>query len=475
MQFLWKWIEDFIGKGLEWTVIAEIMMYASASLVPMALPLAVLLASVMTYGNLGEHYELTALKASGISLQKAMLPLVYLTVIISIGAFFFSNNVLPYTNLKMATRLYDVTHQRPEVSIRQGIFNNDIEGYSIKVGRKSKNSSMMYDFMIYDHTARQGNPQVVLADSGTLKIADNKKFMIVTLYHGEQYEEMNEKNPQTREYPSRHDKFGKQTMIFQLLGSDFKPTDESIFRSNYQMMNLKQLTYTIDSLNSIVKEREKKISSQIRDANYGKFEFKVRNMNDTAGLKKDSTRKYKPYNELIVKTNLDTVYKHFDADKKNRTLDIALEYARRAQENIKTGADDISERGKWIRKHQLAWYRKFSLSFACLIFFFIGAPLGAIIRKGGFGMPFLVSTILFMIYYIITIMGEKFVREEIMPVFIGSWLSSAALFPFGIFLTYKAATDSALLNTDAYAVAFKNFFQKITSFFNSNKEKKNEN
>jgi lipopolysaccharide export system permease protein len=472
MQFLWKWIEDFIGKGLDWYYIAEIMMYASASLVPMALPLAVLLASVMTYGNLGEHYELTALKASGISLPKAMQPLMYITVIISIGAFFFSNNVLPYTNLKMATRLYDITHQRPEVSIKEGIFNNDIEGYSIKVGRKNKNSSIMYNFMIYDHTARQGNPDVILADSGILKITADKKHMLVTLYKGEHFIEMSENNPQLKEYPYRHDKFGKQTMVFDMIGFDFKQSDENIFKSNYQMMNLAQLDTTIDSLNILFKERFNKFPVQIQQSAYERFDFKIQNKKDTVGILKDSLKKYKSYKELVSKANLDSVYQNLDFENKNRASDIALDFAKRTQENIKVGADDLYERGKWIRKHELAWYRKFSLSFACLIFFFIGAPLGAIIRKGGFGMPFLVSTILFMIYYIISIMGEKFVREGILPVIIGAWLSSAVLFPFGILLTYKAATDSALLDTDSYVSAFKNRFQKIKSFFNIRKQKK---
>jgi lipopolysaccharide export system permease protein len=466
MQFLWKWIEDFIGKGLEWYVVAEILLYASASLVPMALPLAVLLASVMTYGNLGEHYELTAMKASGISLPKAMQPLIYVTVAISIGAFFFSNNVLPYTNLKMARGLYDVTHQRPEVSIKEGVFNNDIEGYSIKVARKSKTTSMMYDFIIYDHTARQGNPDVFLADSGTLVISSSKKYMYVTLYSGETFSEMPEKNPQQKEFPHRHDKFSRQTMVFEMQGFDFQESDEAIFKSNFQMMNLAQLDTVIDSLKITMHQREMRFPQMIKESNYERFGFRVTNLTDTTARIKDSTMKNLPYEQLTRKVKSDTVFNNFDIDKKIRAVDIALDYAKRTQESIQIGADDIYERGKWLRKHQLAWYRKFSLSFACLIFFFIGAPLGAIIRKGGFGMPFLVSTLLFMFYYIMWISGEKFVREDVMPVFVGAWLSSAVLFPLGIFLTYKASTDSALMNTDAYIAFFTKIIRKIGTFFN---------
>ncbi|MEA2041853.1 MAG: LptF/LptG family permease [Bacteroidota bacterium] len=462
MQFLWKWIEDFIGKGLEWTIITEILFYASAALVPMALPLAVLLASVMTFGNMGEHYELTALKASGISLLKVMQPLIFLVAFISVGAFFFSNNVLPYSNLKMARLLFDVNRKRPALNIRAGVFNNDIQGFSIKISSKSDNSNMMYDFMIYDHSKRAGNPEVTLADSGFLEITDNQKYMIATLYSGRTYTEMQEKTRsiKEREYPHRTDLFDKEVIIFELTGFDMKRSQEGLFRSNYQMMNLSQLSGSIDSLLKVYQRRQSNFPDRLMRYNYFKVEHKAASNSDSMMQVKDSLRKYAKPENLKASFNSDSLYAILTPGQERQALRIATEDSERLLNTIKSSGKSMHDRLRWIRKHQLAWYQKFSLSFACVIFFFIGAPMGAIIRKGGFGMPFLVSIILFMVYYVISITGEKFVREDVLPVFIGSWLSSAVLFPFGVFVTYKASTDSVLLNTDAY----KNFLKKIRKF-----------
>jgi len=462
MQFLWKWIEDFIGKGLSWDVITETLLYSACNLIPMALPLAVLLASVMTFGNMGEHYELTALKAAGISLQKTMRPLIVLIGLISIGAFFFSNNVLPYTNLKMASKLYDVTQQRPEVNIKQGVFSNDIDGYSIKVGRKVPGSSMMYDFMIYNHTSLQGNIEVTVADSGIIKITNDKKNMIATLYSGDSYSEMQD-NTNGQQKPFRHDKFKKQVVVFQLSGFNKKQSDEDLFKNNYQMMNLSQLDYSVDSLSKLYNHRLESFPVVLLNATYNRYDFKSKNSGDTVLMLKDSLRNYKPYNKLTTTYNFDTVYVQLQSIAKKQALDLAIEHATRIKAEIETNAADIYERGKWIRKHELAWYQKFTLSFACLIFFFIGAPLGSIIRKGGFGLPFIVSTLLFMVYYIISVTGQKFVREDVMPVIVGAWLSSVTLFPLGVFLTYKATTDSSLFNTDSYLSGIKKFFVKLSN------------
>ncbi len=468
MQFLWKWIEDFIGKGLEWTFILEVMGYTAASLVPMALPLAVLLASVMTFGNLGEHYELTAMKSAGISLQKVMQPLIIIITLISISAFFFSNNVLPHTQLKMATLLYDLTHKRPEVNIKEGVFNNDIEGYSIKVGRKNKNTGMMYDFMIYNHTQRVGNTEVTLADSGEIKFTPDKRNMIIRLYNGESFTEVYERKKTEKKYPHRRDIFSKETIMFDLSGFDMKHVDEQIFKNNYRMMNLKQLTEITDSLKEIYNVRKKKTGKRIISYNYFRFENKVLNPTDTSALLKDSLQKYHTIENMPVIIDLDSMYENFNNYRRQKAVNFAKDYATRAIANIESSSKDLYERGKWIRKHELEWYRKFSLSFACIIFFFIGAPLGAIIRKGGFGMPFLVSILMFMIYYLISVTGDKLVREGEIPVFIGAWLSSAILFPLGFFLTYKATRDSALLSTEAYS----NVIKKIMKIFKFKKTSK---
>lgn len=463
MQFLWKYIDDLVGKGLEWYVIAELLMYTSAGLVPMALPLAILLASIMTFGNMGEHYELTALKAAGISLQRIMAPLIIFSMFTSFGAFFFSNNVIPYTTLKWQALLHSVREQRPELSMKPGIFNNDIDGYSIRISDKNKETQMMYDFMIYDHSDRLGNQIVILADSGRIKVSNDSKFMIVTLYDGVRYEEMREQNRQDKSYPSRIDNFGEQTLIFQLTGFDFTKTDEALFKNNYQVKDLRLLDESIDSLTEILDIRTSIFSKVLLNNSYLKYQDKSLTMKkDSIRYIKDSILKTQPAEKLPIILNTDSLYNSLDPPVKSRVNITALEYAREAQASISRNYEDIYQRSKHIAKHRIEWHRKFTLSFACLIFFFIGAPLGAIIRKGGFGLPIVVSIVFFIIYYIITMMGLKFAREGVLPPYQGMWLSSVIILPLGIFLTYKATTDAAILNTDTYGNNIKKFIAKLT-------------
>ncbi len=464
MQFIWKWVEDFVGKGLDWTLIAKIMFYASAGLVPMALPLAVLLASVMTFGNFGEHYELTAMKSSGISLMKIMRPLVFFTFLVSVGAFYFSNNVLPYTNLKIARLLFDVTRKRPELNIKTGIFNNDIDGYSIKIEKKNQETGMMYDFMIYNHSIGIGNREVILADSGEINVTKDQKNMVITLYHGTNYSEVDEKNKGTKEYPFRKDKFDEQKIILELNDFDFKESNEGLFKSNYQMMNLKQLSYSIDTLHQVYDKRVFLFQQRLLAWTYTKYEHKVTLRDDTAVYLADSLKKYVPLSKLKINFNIDSLYKTMDSDAKKEADKTSIDFAQKARDNIKNTSKALEDRLRWIRKHELAWYRKFSLSFACMIFFFIGAPLGSIIRKGGFGLPIVISTLLFIFYYVVSIMGEKFVSESIMPSPIGAWFSSAILLPIGIFITYKATRDAVLVRKeqmDSLAKPFIKLYKKL--------------
>ena len=250
MQFLWRYLDEIVGKGLGAGVITELMVYACSSLVPMALPLAVLLSSIMTFGNLAEHYELMAIKSAGISLVKIMRPLVVFVIGVSICAFLFSNNVMPYTNLKMASLLYDIKHQKPEISITEGVFSDAIEDYSIKVGRKSRKSSMLYDIMIYNHTGDNEGRNVTLADSGTMVITQDKRYMVITLYNGTNYVEETEKRCRwnEKEFPQRTTSFKEERFMIDLSGMGFERSDESLYKNSYAMLNLNQLQYTTDSL-----------------------------------------------------------------------------------------------------------------------------------------------------------------------------------------------------------------------------------
>ncbi len=448
MQFIWLWVDELIGKGLNIGIILKILYYAAAMLVPMALPLAVLLASVMTFGNLSEHFELTAMKTSGISLWRIMSPLIYFIVALSIGAFFFSNNVLPYTNLKYAQLLYDVSRKRPEMSIKSGVFNNEIDGYSIKVDNKNTKTGMMYGFMIYDHTKRKGNKKVTVADSGQINITTDQKNMIVTLYNGSNYNEMKNKNPVKKEYPYRRDHFSEETIIFQLPDNSLKKSNDRMFKKHYEIMNTSQLSIVIDSLSREYKIRKYQFQDRLLEYNYFKNEHKVTDKKDSVLYQKDSIRKYRAPEKLITIFNLDEIYQNLSNKDKLSVIRGASKSVKIIRSNIENNGQSLVNRLKWLRKHQLAWYKKFSLSFACLVFFFIGAPLGAIIRKGGFGLPFLVSIVLFMFYYVLYIMGEKAATEDALPVFVGAWLASGILFPLGVFITYKATKDSKIVNTE---------------------------
>jgi len=459
MHFLWLYIGDLVGKGLEWSIIAELLLYASAGLVPLALPLAILLASIMTFGNMGEHFELTAMKSAGISLQKIMAPLVVLSILISLGAFFFSNNVLPYTNLKTGSLLYDVSHQRPELNIKPGIFNKDIDGYSIKIRDKNPDSPMMYDFMIYDHSEKRGNPTVSLADSGMMEITDDQKYMIVTLFHGRTYEEMKEKTSRNKKHPAHNDKFEKQTIIFELASTDLERTDEALFKHNYQMKNLNELASSQDSLQQYLDTKKITFTNGLNRSKYYKYARKISNYADTTQLIRDSLLRKTEPEQLKVIYNLDSLYSSFDLSEQQRAMEMALDYAKNSQKQITSTQNDLYQRRKNIQKHRIAWHEKFTLSFACLIFFFIGAPLGAIIRKGGFGLPFLVSIVFFLAYYVVTISGKKLAVEGGWMAWQGMWLSSSFTLPIGIFLTYKATTDSVIFDFDTYLEIIKRPFK----------------
>ncbi len=457
MQFLWKYVEDLVGKGLEWTVIAKLLLYASASLVPMALPLAILLAAIMTFGTLGENYELTALKSAGVSLQRIMFPLMMFIVCVSIGAFFFSNNVLPYTNLKTGALLYDVSHLRPELNIKKNIFNKDIEGFVIRIESKNPKTSMMYDFLLYDHTGRNGNKMVTRADSAKMTITADERYMLLSLYNGYSYEEMSEKRKHKEEpsFPHRRDKFDEKTVIVELIGFGLQKTNEDLFKSNYQMLNLDQLNTAIDSLTIIYFKRLDRFEYTLDRSYIFKNERKLP-INDTT-----IPKKYIAHSEMVEILDIDSMIANTTDAQRKRVYETALKFGRSSKAYIESSKEDFYNRRKWINKHQIEWHRKFTLSFACLIFFFIGAPLGAIIRKGGIGLPVVVSILFFITYYIISLMGEKFVRESVIPPYIGMWISSILLLPIGVFLTWKATTDSVMMNTDTYIEGFKKILKKL--------------
>ena len=455
MQFLWKYIDDMVGKGLEWSIVAELLLYASMGLVPMAFPLATLLASIMTFGSLGENYELVAMKASGISLFRIMKPLMFVAVGLALFAFYFSNNILPQSNLKFGALMASIKKQKPEMVITEGIFTNDIDGYSIKVDRKSKKTNMLYKILIYDHRTNQGNVSVTVADSGFMKISEDKKFMIMTLFDGENdVDENPRENKRTQRYTFRRTHFHKQIVTVPLKGFDFKRTDEDNLRNMYRMLTLQQLEHVEDSLYKDYNYRVRRFAINMRYNQ--KLNRSVVDLTNT----EDSLRIYHP---LVVNRQLDydSIMSAMDPMERDEIYNTALSQARMNKQTIDQNIFELYNIKKNLNKYTMEKHRKFTWSVACLIFFFIGAPLGAIIRKGGLGMPTVVSILMFILYYMVSISGEKASREDVWTMAEGMWLATAIFFPLGFFLTYKAATDSGLMNVETYQYKIKNFVNYI--------------
>ncbi len=439
MQFLWKYIDDLVGKGIDTLVVIKLMIYVSVTLVPLALPLSLLLASIMTFGNLAEHFEITACKSAGISLQKLMRPLVFTAVAICCSAFYFSNYVLPIANLKMNALLYDVRQQKPALLIKEGIFYNGIDGYSIRIGKKDKDGQTLRDLMIYDHTENRGNTKLIMAERGKMVMSDDERYLLLTLYKGSSYEE-NEDRPGKRSHPFMRTEFEEELVRFDLSSFKMTRTNEQLFKDNYQMLNLRQLSKAADSL-----------QNKIEDKNSEFFRTLTTLLNIDSGKAKGN------YNPAEQHANL---IENFSPDRRSAIASSALFAARNIKNITEDIEKDIEIKSKSLAKHKIEWQRKFTLSFACLILFFIGAPLGAIIRKGGLGMPVVISIIFFLVYHIISISGEKFAREGVIPPWKGMWTSSLILLPIGIFLTYKATTDSGLFDKDSYLKFFRKVFGK---------------
>jgi lipopolysaccharide export system permease protein len=457
MQFLWKYIDDLVGKGLEGDVIAQLLFYASATFVPMALPLAILLSSLMTFGNLGEHYELVAMKAAGISVWKIMRPLVILSVIISITAFLFSNYVQPYANLKFQSLLYDVRQQKLAFDITEGVFYHGIENYVIRVGEKDKDGRTIYDVKIYDHTDRLGNIKVTTAESGYMEMSPDQQSIIFTLFDGYAYTDIVSERNYRENRPFERTAFKQQRIRFDLSEFNMNRTKEDLFKSHYTMLNIKQLNLSVDSLDERFQERKDRYKSS--------FQRRFQNLStlDTSAKVMKTVSAIDEADSLSVNSNQqDTLYKlkwplitNFDRKEKSTMLDMALTAARSARDNVIFNKNDFNYQQENIRKHLIAWHKKFTLSIACLILFFIGAPMGAIIRKGGLGLPVVMAVLFFVIYHITSITGEKAAKVGDLDIVTGVWLSSIVLFPMGLFLTFKATTDAALLDVDSWKKMFK--------------------
>ena len=456
MQFLWRYIDDMVGKGLGIPVLGEMFFYAALFLLPMALPLAILLASLMTFGNLGERLELLAMKSAGVSLIHIMRPLIITIGIISIGAFFFQNNAMPVVQVKLYSLLYSMRQKSPELDIPEGVFYGEITGYNVYVKEKNNQTGLLKDVMIYDYSKGFNNARVILADSGRLKTSADKLFLVLSLF-----------NNRKTAVPYRRETFSTKDILIDF-DANFTRTDESFMQNQYMGKQLKDLQTSIDSMTVRLDSIKAINSKNVYDMSYKKtFSKPKRELSQQAetgtgntATANDADSLTKISNEPVKIINFDSLYKA-EAPSGQAALLV------RAKSNIESVKADyyfkaatLGDEAYKVRRHLTEWHKKFTLSFACMVFFFIGAPLGAIIRKGGLGMPVVISVILFIFYYIIDNIGFKMARDGIWEAWEGMWLSSAILAPLGIFLTYKAVNDSVILNADTYLNAIKNFIGK---------------
>jgi lipopolysaccharide export system permease protein len=437
MLFLFKYIDDLIGKGFQWYIILELMMYASMTNVAMALPLSVLLSSIMTYGSLGENYELVAIKSAGISLGRAMYPMMIVVTMLSIGAFIFSDYMLPIANFKYYSLLYDVRQQKTSFLISEGVFNTSFPGYTIRVKRKDPDGQTLHGVMIYEKKEGSNDIIVTFAKQAVMYRTPDDLFLVLKLREGVRYVEEPDSKTQNQRQQFRRERFASTEQKFDMGAFKMKRTNENEWRSTIQMMNLKQLTKfqdsTIKAVKSASSANEKIISPYLK---YSYIPHK-----QPAG----NTIKPVAVNQPIKGAELD------------QALPNALSEVQSIRDMLKPMAERFKDESKGIRRYSIEYQKKFTLSAACLALFLIGAPLGAIIRKGGLGLPVVVSVIFFLIYYIIATIGEKSAKEGSISPVVGMWIAIVILTPIGIFLSYKAANDSVLFDTESY----KRFFNKV--------------
>ncbi len=503
VQYMLKYFDDFVGKDLGFMVFGELMFYFSLNMLQVALPLGVLVSSLMTFGNLGENFELTAIKSAGISLVRALTPIAVFVFFLSIGAFYFNNYIVPAANLKAYSLLYDIKHKKPTLDIKPGMFYHGIPNYSIKAGSKLQDNETLLNVMIYDHTKKDGNKRLIVADSCKMYTTFNEKFLKLELFDGVFYNEDEKKRNEPADFSRTG--FDRLDMMFNLSSFDLKRTKEELFQNNRQMKNIAELTRDIDSL-TLQKEQAK---SQIVDISRNAMKYHFDALMDpiepdttlqvdsskvqtqTAGffplgffgdlqtkLKKLATPQQEKLRSKrrpgLVKPketsyDLDTMtlasLNHVFEDKKAKRVQITQNALTKGR-NLKANANGMKVRinnlNNTIYKYTVSKYKKYAQSFACIVMFLIGAPLGAIIKKGGLGVPVIVSIFFFITYYVITMTSEKWAKAGFVDGKYAVWTADAVLLPFGLFFLRQARIDARLFDTDFYLVVI----EKIKTKYN---------
>ena len=446
MQFLWRYIDELIGKGLSMDVLAEFFWHMGLMLVPQALPLAILLSSLITFGNMGESSELTAIKAAGISLMQAFRSLIVISVLICLTSLYFQNTIGPNANKQLGLMLMSMKQKSPELEIPEGIFYDGIPNSNLYVQKKDLNTGKLYGIMIYRMTGSYEDQAIILADSGMLQSTAEKKHLLLTLWSGEWFENMQAQElAGNAAVPYRRETFTHKRILLDFDG-DFNVGDGSSMSNNANAKSFSRISHDLDSL----KEQYDSIGRVYyrEDQRMAYYLPQVSVKDSVRSLKLAASNTY----------DVDSAFSRLSADKRRSAVSYALQQVKQRAMDLDFKQMITSDGDRLIRQHQIEWVRKITLALTCLIFFFIGAPLGAIIRKGGLGLPVLISVLVFIVYYILDNSGYRMARGGMWAVWFGNALAPAVLVPMAVFFTYKATNDSVVFNVDLYTDIFRRFF-----------------
>lgn len=429
-----------IGKGMSNWVLSQFFAYSFVTFIPLSLPLAVLLSSIMCFGNLAENYELAAMKSIGLSLFKIIRPIFAFILLLAVFSFVFNNYILPNVMLKSSRLLWDIRQAKPTLSIKEGIYYSQLDGYSIKVGSKNKDGQTLYNLNIYDHSNGLGNNIQLYADSGSMKTSADTNYLQIKLNNGTRYEDVYQEDNDKRRRPLMQLLYKELNVNINMMSFKMKNTEESLFKGHYEMMDITQINNEIDTFKMEISKKHKSLQNQFN------LYFLPRTFHTISIGGKHQ--------------NLIQFYKSLNKDELRRSIENAQNLVRSSSTFIDSINEEIERKNILKTEYESGWHKKITMSFACIILFFVGAPLGAIIRKGGMGFPVVVAVLFFLMYYMISIIFERFIYKGIYPVYFGMWCPLFIFLPIAIFLTNKAAKDSALFDISIYKESLKKIFKK---------------
>lgn len=445
MQFLWRYVDELVGKGLEIGVLAQFFFYSGITLIPVSLPLAILLAALMTFGNFGEKFELLSMKAAGIPLLRIIRPLIIFCVMLCGMSFYFQNVVAPKAQTKLWTLLVSMKQTSPELDIPEGVFYSDIEGYNIYVKKKDRETGIMKDLLIYNFSEGFENAHIIWASEGSMEMTEDKQHLFLHLYNGEQFENLKSQSIDSKNVPYRRETFREKHIVIEFDGG-FNMIDGSFLSERHDTKNMNQISHSIDSLTFRADSIGRATFKDTKRTTYREYTVTQRDsVKMTSG-------------EIPAIINVDSLFQAYTLAEKEKALKSASDRLNTLTSDWKIKEMQMSDADKNIRRHQSTWHQRITLSLSCLIFFFIGAPLGAIIRKGGLGLPVVISVIIFVLYYIIDSGSTRVARSGEMNIILGTWMSTLVLAPIGAFFTYKSNKDSVVFNLEVYTGFFRWLF-----------------